>query len=285
MLVSGEVDITPSEIRGAAFGLRQALDTVGAFLGPLIAIGLMVLLHDRFRSVFWVAVIPAALAVLVLALFVREPGHVAHRTSQPVVRAAIGALGARYWWLVAVAGLFTLARFSEAFLILKASAAGLGAAYIPAVLVIMNVTYSLSAYPAGWLSDRVNRWAVLAAGSLLLIAADLVLAFTATLTGALIGIAIWGLHMGFTQGLFAALVADTADASQRGTAFGVFNLVSGIALLAASVLAGLVWDRYGPQATFVAGAAITIVAGLAAIGLYIGGRLGPVAKASRANPR
>ena len=184
-----------------------------------------------------------------------------------------------------MAGLFTLARFSEAFLILKASAAGLGAAYIPAVLVIMNVTYSLSAYPAGWLSDRVNRWAVLAAGSLLLIAADLVLAFTATLTGALIGIAIWGLHMGFTQGLFAALVADTADASQRGTAFGVFNLVSGIALLAASVLAGLVWDRYGPQATFVAGAAITIVAGLAAIGLYIGGRLGPVAKASRANPR
>jgi MFS family permease len=268
-------DVTPEEIRGAAFGLRQALDTVGAFLGPLLAIGLMMLLNDRFRSVFWVAVIPAALAVVLLVTLVAEPRHTRERPApQPLFR-AIGTLRARYWWLVTVAGLFTLARFSEAFLILKASAAGLGAAYVPAVLVIMNIAYSLSAYPAGWLSDRVNRWGVLAVGSSLLVIADVVLAASATLTGALAGIAIWGLHMGFTQGLFSALVADTSEAAQRGTAFGVFNLVSGLALLVASVLAGLVWDAYGPRATFLAGAAITVLAGLAAISLYYAGRLGP----------
>ena len=267
-------DITPSEIRGAAFGLRQALDTVGAFLGPLVAIALMTVLHDRFRSVFWVAVVPAAVAVVLLALLVKEPKRaLVRRAPRLELGAAIGTLGGMYWWLVAVAGLFTLARFSEAFLILKASAAGLSAAYVPAVLVIMNVAYSLSAYPAGWLSDRVNRWGVLAAGSALLITADLVLALTSTLLGALVGIAVWGLHMGFTQGLFSALVADTALADRRGTAFGVFNLVSGLALLAASVLAGIVWDRYGPQATFLTGAAITLLAGLVAIALYYGGRL------------
>ena len=270
-------DITPREIRGAAFGLRQALDTVGAFLGPLAAIALMVLLHDRFRTVFWLAVIPAGVAVAVLALFVTEPEHKTDQgTPKLMFRAALGTLGARYWWLVGVAGLFTLARFSEAFLVLEASAEGLTAAYIPVVLVIMNIAYSLSAYPAGKLSDRVNRWGVLAVGSLLLIGADLVLALTSTLAGTFIGIAVWGLHMGFTQGLFAALVADTSSPAQRGTAFGIFNLVSGLALLAASVLAGLIWDRYGSAATFVTGAVITLVAGLVAIALYYGGRLRPV---------
>ena len=269
-------DVTPEAIRGAAFGLRQALDTVGAFLGPLVGIGLMVLLGDRFRSVFWVAVIPAALAVVLLVTLVKEPRHTRERHApQPIFR-AIGTLDARYWWLVTVAGLFTLARFSEAFLILNASSAGLGAAYVPAVLVIMNVAYSLSAYPAGWLSDHVNRWGVLAVGSSLLVVADLVLAASSTLAGALAGIAIWGLHMGFTQGLFSALVADTSEAAQRGTAFGVFNLVSGLALLVASVLAGFIWDAYGPRATFLAGAAITVLAGLAAISLYYAGRLRPL---------
>ena len=259
-------DLAPASARGAAFGLRQTLDTVGAFAGPLLAIALMAATAGDFRAVFWIAVIPAAVSVLVLVLFVRDvPRAANHGAPSPAVRALLGGLGAGFWWLVFVAALFTLARFSEAFLILKSADAGLGIAYVPAVLVVMNAAYALSAYPAGWLSDRANRWGVLAVGAALLIAADLVLAFGASLATAAIGTALWGLHMGFTQGLLAALVADAAPAARRGTAFGVFNLVTGLALLAASVLAGVLWDRGGPTLTFLAGALLTAVAGLVAL--------------------
>jgi MFS family permease len=263
-------DLTPEETRGAAFGLRQALDTVGAFAGPLLAIALMAATADSFRTVFWIAVIPAAVSVAVLVLFVREPPREqTHRAAErPRLAALVGTLGARFWWLVLVAALFTLARFSEAFLILKAADVGLGVAYVPAVLVVMNVAYALSAYPAGWLSDRVNRWGVFAVGAALLIAADLVLALGASVAVIGAGVALWGLHMGFTQGLLAALVADTASAAQRGTAFGVFNLVTGLALLVASVLAGVLWDRGGPALTFLTGAALTAAASVVAIALY-----------------
>jgi MFS family permease len=263
-------DLTPVPIRGAAFGLRQTLDTIGAFAGPLIAIALMAATADSFRTVFWLAVIPAAISVLVLVLFVREPPSAPARRSvqRPRLAELLGTLGPRLWWLVLVAALFTLARFSEAFLILKVADVGLGVAYVPAVLVVMNVVYALSAYPAGWLSDRVNRWGVFAVGAALLIAADLVLAFGTSIAAAGIGVALWGLHMGFTQGLLAALVADAASAEQRGTAFGVFNLVTGIALLAASVLAGVLWDRGGPELTFLAGAALTAVACAVAVALH-----------------
>jgi MFS family permease len=263
-------ELTPAPIRGAAFGLRQALDTIGAFAGPLIAIALMAATDDAFRTVFWLAAIPAAISVAVLVLFVREP-HAARATrsaTPPRVRALLGTLGAPFWWLVVVAALFTLARFSEAFLILKAADVGLGVGYVPAVLVVMNIAYAASAYPAGWLSDRVNRWSVFAVGALLLIAADIVLAFGASIAAIGLGIALWGLHMGFTQGLLAALVADCARAEQRGTAFGVFNLVTGLALLAASVLAGILWDRGGPELTFLAGAALTAAAGAVAFTLH-----------------
>jgi len=262
-------DLTPVEIRGAAFGLRQTLDTVGAFAGPLLAIALMAATADNFRAVFWLATIPAFVSVLVLVLLVREPeGTARGATASRRVFALVGALGSRFWWLVLVATLFTLARFSEAFLILKVADVGLGLAYVPAVLVVMNIAYSLSAYPAGWLSDRTNRWGVFAVGAVLLIAADLVLAFAGSIAVAGIGVALWGLHMGFTQGLLAALVADAAAAEQRGTAFGVFNLVTGLALLVASVLAGMLWDRGGPMVTFVAGAALTAAAGVVAFALY-----------------
>ena len=264
-------DLTPAAIRGAAFGLRQALDTIGAFAGPLIAIALMAATADSFRTVFWLAVIPAAVSVLVLVLFVREPPlHESRQAAQrPRLATLLGTLGPRLWWIVLVAALFTLARFSEAFLILKVADVGLGVAYVPAVLVVMNVAYALSAYPAGWLSDRVNRWGVFAVGAALLIAADLVLALGSSIAAAGIGVALWGLHMGFTQGLLAALVADAASAEQRGTAFGVFNFVTGLALLAASVLAGVLWDRGGPELTFLAGAALTAVAGLVAFALHL----------------
>ena len=165
-------DLTPEGTRGAAFGLRQALDTVGAFAGPLLAIALMAATADSFRTVFWIAVIPAAVSVAVLLLFVREPPRAqTHRAAErPRLAALVGTLGSRFWWLVLVAALFTLARFSEAFLILKAADVGLSVTYVPAVLVVMNVAYALSAYPAGWLSDRVNRWGVFAVGAALLIA-------------------------------------------------------------------------------------------------------------------
>ena len=242
----------------------------------------MALTHDAFRTVFWVAVIPASVSVTLLVLFVHEPEREPHRAGERrSLRGLVGHLPSRYWWLVAVAALFTLARFSEAFLILKTSAVGLPAAYAPLVLVVMNLVYALSAYPAGWLSDRVSRWSVLAVGSTLLIVADLVLAVSHSVGSALLGIAVWGLHMGLTQGLFAALVADASSAEQRGTAFGVFNLANGLALLVASALAGAIWDGYGASATFVMGAAITMAAGGAAVVLYGAGRLQPRRAASR----
>ncbi|HEY9182950.1 MAG TPA: MFS transporter, partial [Gammaproteobacteria bacterium] len=219
--------------------------------------------------------IPAAVSVLVLVLFVRDPPPAPaprpaqHRAS----RTRLGGLSASFWWLVLVATLFTLARFSEAFLILKSVDVGLGATYVPAVLVVMNVAYAVSAYPAGWLSDRVNRWGVFALGAALLIGADLVLAFGTTIATTAIGIVLWGLHMGFTQGLLAALVSDATSAERRGTAFGVFNFVTGIALLAASVLAGILWDRGGPTLTFLAGAALTAFAGLVASALHRAGKI------------
>jgi MFS family permease len=274
-------DLTPPAIRGAAFGLRQALDTVGAFAGPLLAVALMALTHGKFRTVFWIAVIPALVAVLLLIFQVEEPrrggGHAATR---PLVRSMIGTLPARYWWLVVVAALFSLARFSEAFLILEASSEGLTAAAVPLVLVVMNAAYAVSAYPAGKLSDRMDRWLVLALGAGLLIAADIVLAVSNSIAGAALGVAIWGMHMGCTQGLFAALVVDTSGPEQRGTAFGVFNLMTGLALLAASVIAGLVWDGHGSAATFLTGASLAAAAAAAALVLHATGRLSPSRKAA-----
>ncbi|WP_262297187.1 MFS transporter [Microvirga sesbaniae] len=250
-------DIAPPHLRGASFGLRQSLDTIGAFTGPLLAIGLMWLTADHFQTVFWIAVVPAVLAVAVLLIGVREPERPPglRRVRMPLSRSELRRLGAMYWWVVAVAAVFTLARFSEAFLLLRAQSVGLPVAFVPLVLVIMGVAYSLSAYPVGVLADRMDRVTLLVVGLLMLVAADLVLAFASGLGPLVVGVALWGLHMGFTQGLLATLVAEAAPAELRGTAFGMFNLVTGVALLLASVLAGALWDSVGPQGTFLAGAA------------------------------
>lgn len=255
-------DIAPPHLRGASFGLRQSLDTVGAFLGPALAVLLMWLTANNFQAVFWVAVIPAILCVIVLFVGVKEPERPEglRKVRAPLSLTEMGRLGPAYWWITAVATVFTLARFSEAFLILRAQSAGLAIALVLLVLVVMNVVYSLAAYPAGALSDRVNKVTVLMGGLALLILADLVLALEASLLGVAVGVVLWGLHMGFTQGLLASLVADTAPAELRGTAFGVFNMLGGVALLAASVVAGLLWDSAGPGATFAAGAGIAAVA-------------------------
>ena len=254
-------DIAPPEQRGAAFGLRQSLDTVGAFVGPLLAVALMLLWANDFRAVFAVAVVPALLAVLLLMVGVREPARPAGAArSNPISRANLKRLPRAYWWVVGVGAVFTLARFSEAFLVLRAEQLGVALAAVPLVMVAMNVVYSLTAYPFGKLSDRVSHHGLLLAGLSVLVVADVVLAVSTHWVGLLLGVALWGVHMGMTQGLLAAMVAAQAPADLRGTAFGFFNLVSGVALLAASVLAGLLWQYLGPAWTFGAGAAFSVLA-------------------------
>jgi MFS family permease len=262
-------DITPPEIRGAAFGLRQSLDTVGAFLGPLLAVGLMLLWANDFRAVFWVAVIPGVLAVVVLLFGVREPErHQGEKKVNPIRRENIKRLSASYWWVVGVGAVFTLARFSEAFLVLRAAQSDIPLALVPLVMVAMNLVYAASAYPFGKLSDRMSHKKLLAWGLVVLIAADLVLATNDHWTTVLAGVALWGIHMGITQGLLATMVADTAPADLRGTAFGLFNLVSGMALLIASVVAGLLWDQLGASFTFYAGAGFCVITLIALIRKY-----------------
>jgi len=254
-------DITPRHLHGASFGLRQSLDTIGAFVGPLLAIGLM-WLTASFTTVFWVAVIPAFLCVALLVFGVKEPERPANLppVRSPLSLKELARMGHVYWLVVALAAILTLARFSDAFLLLRAQSVGLRVELVPAVLVVMNVVYALAAYPAGILYDRMDRTGILIIGVLFLIAADLALGFATGVVGVTLGVVLWGLHMGFTQGILAALVADAAPAELRGTAFGIFNLISGLALLAASIIAGALWDMSGPKGTFVAGAAFTALA-------------------------
>ena len=254
-------DIVPAQIRGAAFGLRQSLDTVGAFLGPLLAVGLMLLWNNDFRAVFWVAVIPGLMAVALLFFGVREPEtHQTTKRRNPIKRENLKRLGASYWWVVGIGAVFTLARFSEAFLVLRAQQGGIPVAFVPLVMVMMNIVYALSAYPFGKLSDYMSHKALLALGLMFLIMADLVLAISDHWGVVLAGVALWGVHMGMTQGLLATMVADTAPEDLRGTAYGFFNLVSGLAMLLASLLAGLLWDRFGASFTFYAGTMFCVLA-------------------------
>ena len=254
-------DLAPPAVRGAAFGLRQSLDTVGAFVGPLMAMGLMLLWANDFRAVFWVAVIPAFLAVGLLLFGVQEPAMKRGTTRvNPIQRKNLRRLSRAYWWVVGIGGAFTLARFSEAFLVLRAHEGGLAIALTPLVLVGMNAVYAVTAYPFGKLSDAMSRTRLLAWGLAVLIVADVVLAYSNHWVWVSAGIVLWGLHMGMTQGLLATMVADTAPEDLRGSAYGFFNLVSGIALLVASTVAGLVWDRLGASYTFIAGILFCVAA-------------------------
>jgi MFS family permease len=266
-------DLSPAHLRGASFGLRQSLDTVGAFVGPLLAILLMWLTVSNFRAVFWFAVIPAFLAMGFMIFGVSEPERPAglRKVRFPLSLSELKRLGLAYWLVIAVATVFALARFSEAFLVLRALSTGLPAMLVPGVMVVMSLVYALSAYPAGVLSDKGNRLLMLAVGLLVMVAADVVLAFAPGVPTVAAGVALWGLHMGFTQGLLAALIADTAPPELRGTAFGMFNLLTGIALLVASIIAGALWDVSGPKGTFLAGAAFAVIAlcGLVAIRPYV----------------
>lgn len=251
-------DLAPPELRGAAFGLRQSMDTVGAVLGPLIAIGLMWLLANDIRAVLWWAVLPGIVAVLLL-IRLPEPDHPRKPARLPLSREGLAKLGPAFMRLTLLGGVLSLARFSEAFLVLRAADVGLAVTWVPLVLVVMSVVYALSAYPAGLLSDRMPRTWLLAIGMAMLVLADVVLATSHDPAMLFVGVALWGLHMGLTQGIVASMIADVSPPEHRGTAFGVFNLVSGVALLAASVLAGALWDLHGPAWTFSIGAGFALL--------------------------
>lgn len=259
-------DVTPAEVRGAAYGLRQALDTVGAVLGPLLAMGLMLLWANDFRAVFWIAAVPGFLSVALLILGVRDPGSKTDgKRSNPIRWASLKRMGGFYWWVVVIGAVFTLGRFSEAFLLLRAQQGGMALALIPLIMIAMNVVYSFSAYPFGRLADRISRTRLLAIGLALLIGADLVLAAGNHWTFVLAGVTLWGLHLGMTQGLLSAMVADAAPEDLRGTGFGFFNLASGLALLLASPLAGFLWESYGAAFTFYVGAGFCSLALMALV--------------------
>jgi MFS family permease len=266
-------DISPPEIRGASFGLRQSLDTIGAFLGPLIAIGLLYTFANSFQVVFWIAVVPAFASLFLILFFVKEPPRSLglRKVAWPLSRAEIGKLSNLYWLVVIVAVAFTLARFSEAFLILRSQATSLPLFMIPATMVLMNIVYALSAYPAGVLSDRLERSSILIVGLIVLIAADVVLGYSTTLLGVGLGVVLWGLHMGITQGLLSALIADAAPAELRGTAFGLFNLSIGGATLFASIIAGALWDLGGFKFTFLSGAGFALIATIGVV--FVKGKL------------
>lgn len=259
-------DITPPEQRGIAYGLRQSLDSVGAFVGPSLAIAFMAILGNDIQSVLWIAVVPAFVAVAILVGAVHEPDRAkaGARPREPLRLAAVARLPRRYWLITLLGAVLTLARFSEAFLVLRAQDVGIALHFVPAVLVVMSVVFALAAYPAGAMADRFRRKQLLIAGLLVLVGADIVLALAHSPLLALLGAALWGLHMALTQGLLSVLVAEAAPADLRGTAFGLFNLFSGGALLLASVIAGSLWATLGPPATFLAGA---LFAGAATIGL------------------
>ena len=255
-------DVAPPAIRGACFGLRQSMDTVGAFLGPLLAILMMFSLANDIRQVLWIAVLPALITVLLIVFGIEDPKNESsgNRFHWPIRRDALRKFSGEYWWIVAIGAIFTLARFSEAFLILRAQEVGFAITLVPLVMVVMSLAYSLSAYPAGILSDHINRRSLLAVGLLLLVLADLVLAWANSPVIVLLGVALWGLHMGLTQGIFAAMIADVTPPELKGTAFGLFNFASGLFMLLASAIAGGVWDRHGAAMTFYAGASFSVAA-------------------------
>ena len=253
-------DLVQADMRGAAFGLRQSLDTLGAFIGPLLAVGLMLLFAGDFRLVFWVAVIPAVLAVIILAVGLREPNKQnLAKTGNPISRKNLNRMGAAYWWLVAIGAAFSLARFSEAFLVLKAHHSGIPVTFVPLVMVVMSLVYSICAYPFGKLSDTMSHKRLLAASLAVLLCADLTLAVEGHWLVMLAGVALWGVHMGMSQGLLTTMIAAVAPADLRGTAYGVFNLVGGLALLLASLAAGGLWESFGPASTFYAGAGFCLL--------------------------
>ncbi|OJU12180.1 MAG: MFS transporter [Caulobacterales bacterium 68-7] len=251
--------VTPKEIRGRAYGLRKSLDTVGGFVGPLLAIGLMALLAGNIKQVFWLASIPAFFAIALLVLGVSDPprGDEAGK-APPSLKGAL-KLDTATWSMIVLTAVIGLARFSEAFLVMKGLDVGVPESYAPAAIILLHIVFGLAAFPVGALSDRIGRGSLLLLSLAFLAAADVVLAVSTGQIAYYSGVALWGLHMGFSQGLLMTLIADAAPAHLRGSAFGLFSLISGLIALVGNVAAGLLWDSYGPQATFAVGAALSVL--------------------------
>jgi len=246
-------DLSPLSIRGACFGLRQSLDNVGAIAGPLIAILLMWLFANNIKAVFWAATIPAFVSFFIILVVVKEPKkehHYNQEEQKPFNIKDVAKLHSSFWWVIVIAVVISFARMSEAFLVLKAQDAGFELMYIPLVLVIMNLIYASTSYPAGKLSDKIDRMHLLSLGTLILLISDLLLAYATTHIHTMLGVALWGLHMGVTQGIFAALIVDKTPAHLYGTAFGIFNFLCGLAILFGNIIAGWIWSVHGAQLTF-----------------------------------
>lgn len=263
-------EIAPLNVQGASFGLRQSLDTIGAFIGPLLAVLFMYLFSDNIYSVLWMAVIPGMISLIILILWVKEPVRRHFKSNFKLIRASdIQDLETGYWNLVGIGLLLALARFSQAFLLLRAQSNGLNLMWVPMVMVAMNVIYALSSYPAGVLSDYGNRKTVLLIGVIFLILADVTLGFGANLWILFLGVVFWGLHMGFTEGILAAMISDNTSRSMRGTAFGIYNFVSGLGMFGGNLIAGLLWDHYGASSTFITGAILSLLAFIAILFGYV----------------
>lgn len=252
-------DLAPKELRGRAFGLRQSLDTVGAFLGPLLAIALMYLFNNNYRIVFGLATIPGLICLGILVFGVKEKEkNKEDSVNQRIHLNDLKKFSIPFWFVVGVGVLFQLARFSEAFLILRVKDFGLDLSLVPLVLIVMNIVYSLSAYPFGFMSDFVQREWFLIGGLIVLCLSDFILGMATSLPISFLGIVLWGLHLGLTQGVLTTLVADTCDSGLRGTGYGIFNLFSAVTLLFASILAGYLWDHLGAEYTFVVGGGFSL---------------------------
>ena len=257
-------DLTAKEIRGEGFGLRLALAISGFVVGPLIAIGLMKLSGDDFQLVFWIALIPAYLSLVVLFVAVKELpfNYDESQRRRPIRRGDIIALPAVFWWVVAIASLLSLARFSQAFLVLKAHDIGVDAAFVPMVLVVMYLVFSVAAYPFGVLADHLDRRLQLGIGTVILVGADVVLANASTVWLTMLGAALWGLQLGVTQGLLGATIADVAPDRLRGTAFGIYDVAIGVGTFIASAGAGALWMAGGPSIAFSFSACVATAAAL-----------------------
>lgn len=251
-------EITPPSLRGKAFGLRQALDTVGAFIGPILAIILMSLLGDQLRLVFWVALIPGLLAVALILLGVEEPKN-APTGETPMKAWKFNHFSAAFWEACAMGFILQLSRLGDAFLILRAKDFGVATHFLPGVLIVMNIVYSLTSYPAGSLSDRVGRKTVITFGFLLLALANGLLALNASIVITFLGIVLWGIQMGLTQSNLIALVTDTCPATLRGTALGIYNLFSAIAMIIGGSSTGYIWDHFGASTAFYVAASVSVI--------------------------
>jgi len=275
-------DLTPSHIRGSGFGLRTALYTMGFVLGPLAAIGLMVASGDNFRLVFAIAVAPAFAAVGILLFAIGEDPAQSSREARFRIRLShLSRLPAAFWWSISVASLLSLARYSPAFLVLKASDVGIDPAFVPLILVFTHTVFSAAAYPFGALADRVDHRLQLALAVAVLLAADLVLAAGGTMVTAFLGASLWGLQMGVSEGLLSASVANAAPDDLRGTAFGIYQLAFGLAAFGASGTAGALWSIGGPPLAF--GVSACVAAGVVPV-LAFRPKANPTTTESRTNP-